>query len=463
MKKVLNRLTVFILAFAILFFLVFTSFNKPKVVKAEPISIGIGAIAALTAFLGASGISLSAQGFGSNSDFSNKMSEIVNQYQEQNAVQTLESITQTKDALNYYYSDKTGEAIVSMSDSVTGWFNNFRSWFVNTFALTDSGESVIVNSRVLSLPNGKYAYYPNGSITSGVVPISMVPIVTGVTDIPINDTHSVRITIGDPYEYYGTRRNISFNVLINGNLSGSFSHAYGAINGDFSFIKIFFSNYMNGQLTISMAPSDAGDYSVWNYGTPTGVPITTLTQENIGLSGSLTDGYDDFAQALEDARTDAGEKGQVAVGVDVGTGVIDKPVTKEKVGDIIINKVINNTYTGELVGGYANEKEVEEENDVEKVPSASEIGSNIVLVDGLEDFFPFCIPWDIYAFVSKFDAPAEAPNFDIEIAFPGVRRDPVPLHLDLREWDSAARIFRVLMAIGFGLFLVFKTRDLIRG
>ena len=458
-RKHLKRFLIVLLCLFFISFEVFSSYTKTKAVV--PVVAFGGAI--IASFLAAAGVSLSANNISSTTDMNDLLNNLANQYSDESGVTSIETELAVKDAYNFYYADKAGDAMVSVSERFSTWLDGFKNWFVNKFALTDSGDSVIVNSTVLDLPDGKFPFYPDRSIfVNGNVPISLVPIVTGVTDIPITDSFSAIITVGEPYDYYGHRVQISIQGY-NPNtdtFSGNFSHIYVADQaGSFDFVKIYFGNY-NGNLTISMAPDDWGDYTVWNYGYFTNISISSLDTSFIGLSGSLTDGYDDFEQALTDAQSDAGATGQV--GINAGEVDVDKPYTQEKIADAILQNTIANTGVGTLVGGYADEKEVEEENDTERLPTGAEIGENIVVVDGLEDFFPFCIPWDLYSLVEKLNVPAEAPVFDLDIGFAGLFTKET-VHIDFSAFDTAALIFRTCVLIGFAIFLIIKTRDLIRG
>ena len=239
----------------------------------------------------------------------------------------------------------------------------------------------------------------------------------------------------------------------------SFSNPYKSDDaGNFNFIKVFFG--YNGGLSLCMAPSTAGDYTVSNYSVNTYLPVNSSDITSIGLTGSLTDGYNDFEQALNDAKTDAGVNGQVAVGA--GSVESDKPYTDESIANGILDNVITNVGTGTLVGGYADDKEVENENDVERVPTVAEIGSNIVVVDGLEDFFPFCIPFDLFEIISLLNVQSEAPKFNWKMSFAD-RVDDYDIVIDLTPYNTVAAVFRTMIIIVFLIFLTLKTRDLIRG
>lgn len=79
----------------------------------------------------------------------------------------------------------------------------------------------------------------------------------------------------------------------------------------------------------------------------------------------------------------------------------------------------------------------------------------------LKDFFPFCIPFDLYDFFVCLNADPVAPVIDWEIYLPG--GDTYPLKLDLAVFDDVAQLLRTLQLLLFCVGLAAKTRDLIKG
>ena len=79
----------------------------------------------------------------------------------------------------------------------------------------------------------------------------------------------------------------------------------------------------------------------------------------------------------------------------------------------------------------------------------------------LKDYFPFCIPFDLYDFVSCLNAAPEAPVIEWEIYTSG--GGSYPLVLDLSPFDSAAQLLRRLELLLFCIGLGFVTRNLIKG
>ena len=79
----------------------------------------------------------------------------------------------------------------------------------------------------------------------------------------------------------------------------------------------------------------------------------------------------------------------------------------------------------------------------------------------LTQYFPFCIPFDLYAFFSCLNADPVTPVIHWEIAVPG--GTSLPIDLDLSPFDGVAKLLRTLQLLLFCVGLAFKTRDLIKG
>ena len=79
----------------------------------------------------------------------------------------------------------------------------------------------------------------------------------------------------------------------------------------------------------------------------------------------------------------------------------------------------------------------------------------------LSNYFPFCIPFDLYDFVSCLRADPVAPV--IEWAVPLLGGSSYSLEIDFSTFDSVAQLLRRLQLLLFCVGLAFKTRDLIKG
>lgn len=78
-----------------------------------------------------------------------------------------------------------------------------------------------------------------------------------------------------------------------------------------------------------------------------------------------------------------------------------------------------------------------------------------------QDVFPFCVPFDLIALISVFNADPVAPS--VTFPFPSVNGQTVDYTLDLSPFEPAAEILRKMNLILFICGLILATRELIRG
>lgn len=83
-------------------------------------------------------------------------------------------------------------------------------------------------------------------------------------------------------------------------------------------------------------------------------------------------------------------------------------------------------------------------------------------VDGLTmsltEFFPFCIPYDLFEFFTLLRAAPEAPVFEWIIPVPQLGRT-FEIKVDLTPWDPVAQLFRNLELLAFIVGLAYVTRE----
>lgn len=80
---------------------------------------------------------------------------------------------------------------------------------------------------------------------------------------------------------------------------------------------------------------------------------------------------------------------------------------------------------------------------------------------GLENVFPFCIPFDIYAFMTLLVAEPECPEFDFPIK--SVNGEVEEIHVDLEPFEPVAVVVRYCFDFLFIIGLALLTRSLIGG
>lgn len=150
-----------------------------------------------------------------------------------------------------------------------------------------------------------------------------------------------------------------------------------------------------------------------------------------------------------------GENGSVSVlNPDIST-----PLEMEK----FLENVGTLEYTDALdipnVGVIDNDLDDIENPDID-IPDGWELGDYVI--SGITEFFPFCIPFDLYYILTVFNAEPEPIKFDYKMSFGGVFED-YTISVDLTPFETVALIFRVMIFLIFLIFLTLKTRDLIRG
>lgn len=113
---------------------------------------------------------------------------------------------------------------------------------------------------------------------------------------------------------------------------------------------------------------------------------------------------------------------------------------------------------GEATIEYVLEDEVEDEiEDYEEIS----VNPDDYAVNGLQEIFPFCIPFDIYNFVEALDATPEAPVINWRFYVPGIVDETI--EIDLSVFDPVARLLRTMELLLFCVGLAFVTRKIIRG
>lgn len=81
-----------------------------------------------------------------------------------------------------------------------------------------------------------------------------------------------------------------------------------------------------------------------------------------------------------------------------------------------------------------------------------------------ENKFPFCIPWDVYSFISAFYVEKEAPKIDIPFPIKGDNGLSIEtVTIDLSGYEYLSTITRVMFFVLFLVGLMLLTRQLIKG
>lgn len=127
--------------------------------------------------------------------------------------------------------------------------------------------------------------------------------------------------------------------------------------------------------------------------------------------------------------------------------------------DIPIDDVLDRTKTDEKTDGKDDKKEDEKKPPITPDLPSGAVGDN--LEADLKSIFPFCIPFDLIACIKGLAADPEAPVWNIKIPMP--TNYTWTITIDMSDYDSVVRIFRIGEDLLFIVGLIVVTRNLIRG
>ena len=180
---------------------------------------------------------------------------------------------------------------------------------------------------------------------------------------------------------------------------------------------------------------------------------------------------------------------RVGTGIKVGDGSIaGNPAIP--VGDVVsvplddvgsIPKVKTDTATGDITVDIDKTLDIPASDTIDK--PTSEAGNKKYQFAGVTDFFPFCLPFDAYDFLSTFSASPVAPEFEFPASFYTDifgGKNPEGKHyqvngknlvaingdkviISLAPFDTIAKIFRVLVLLFFIMMLIWFAYRLIHG
>lgn len=473
MKKITKRIITYITLVAVVTCVIFFVFNRPKQVKAEVVSgavLGAGLLAVLGAsFFSLYGIDVNFEGMTSgqvNDFFNSYASSYINAQQIDNNMWN----TVTGAIESAYYDqvtamskglENTAEWSIAVGNDVANFFTGFADWFSTSLGLSSVQETGIVNYNSITVDGVTYNYYVNNPTAMS----SVFPCVLNTSGSYSIGNFSWDFTMNPAsrfsYVFYknGVRTSSDYiNCGIPSNAPAG-THMY-------DFCKVAFCVRASGALNMALwkrmdsTSNYVNYYRVSMFCGDTGINVNNYDVSTISVEGSLNEGYQDYQDALNGVLDDAGtfEDGVVVTGVGTYEGVL----TGENLIENVLADVAVNEYTATLEGAYEDQEAAEKEHEGSAAVPSITVPEGWVTINGLEDFFPFCIPFDLYAIIEQLNVPPTTPKFTYTISFGGLFQDE-EIDIDLTPFDTVAQIFRIMMAIGFVVFLIIKTRDLIRG
>lgn len=408
------------ISFLLCFVLLFFAFAGPFRQQAQAVAIVDDIIVAIIlAVAAASGIAIQSNGFSTVGDFIlDKLAEFG-----QTIGKTWSDIQDAFSARNWLVLQGALSIGSALSDLVTG----FIDWLRIEFDFADDTDTPIIEP----VPAGAYL---------GPYALISLPF-TFVTDFSL-----------ERYQSYSSSETV-FLIALRPTATSSIGlylvspvasscNVYNSITNlvyPFSLSSVSSTGiYYNSQMTLGNTP----DMFARN-----GVPWYEGTLQNVVNSYTITSqpGVSDYVNA--------------------GVGTMDIPLVDDPTSDdgltltfpgsqvltiddiiAIIEAAVTSVYpTIEVEETPANE--LPEEMDYPTV--------------GLTDVFPFCIPFDLYAFFSVLAADPVAPHFEIPFQIEGLV--DYTFVIDLSGFDTVAQILRTMELLLFCVGLVLITRNQIRG
>ena len=214
----------------------------------------------------------------------------------------------------------------------------------------------------------------------------------------------------------------------------------------------------NTSYTLSLNASSAGGKRLNQVVVPAAFEIAEVA--TMAVTAGLAAGViGNTAEKLEVAYPAWVANARVVGGSDVGKDNNDDVKIYPWFPTLNLDDVLDQTQE-DVWEGTKTETDTETDTDTDKdqpVVSPSVVAP--FLVD-LKDFFPFCIPFDLYEFFKLLCAEPEAPVFHWEIT--DLSGETYPIDIDLSSWDTFAAFFRYLQLFVFIIGLAMASRKFIK-
>lgn len=200
-------------------------------------------------------------------------------------------------------------------------------------------------------------------------------------------------------------------------------------------------------------------YPVWSGGAIS-IPGSTADDEErtgypIGIADSLSGTLGLSQEDVWSGKSTYTGSGSIpGTDTETGTGTDTKTLSDILAGVKAIPKAIADAVADAIAAVKAIPAEVAEATKAEVTTELDGLSLD------LKDFFPFCIPFDLYAFFGCLNAAPEAPVFELALPTPF---GSYSFTVDLSPYDSVAEICRKLQLLLFCIGLAFETRNLIKG
>lgn len=430
------KIKIIAIALAFLAFFVFVGSPFEQAAQAIAVVDDVAFIAVLVAALAAMGIT-----FWTDGAYANIKDEVYDLYSDfcQSKGITIEQ------SLKSSAFGRNNVSKVLLNPGIIEIFQEFGEWLVDTLGLSNNETNTIVqgNYKLFDDLGNQYNVSTESSPTSGT-PIAYFQ--KGM------DSHT-ELSFGDG----ALELNIDF---VNDNLNMGW---YDSITEEFgtSGISIYYfgDGYTMGNVYFTYLPGDGEN--------PPGVYFSLVYMSNAAgtkrnsaafrikmLSGYMKDASVEVRTGVinlpeDDSEYQEGDGAILDVGASWGVSLPD--ITGRVIpGEFSDSNVAHTSIT------YDQESVIEEELTDAGSPTVGEEPEDYQ-TPGLQNVFPFCIPFDIYNFFNCLAADPVAPSFEWRFYVPGICDETI--ELDLEQFDTVAQIVRTMELLAFIVGLAFVTRD----
>lgn len=226
-----------------------------------------------------------------------------------------------------------------------------------------------------------------------------------------------------------------------------------------SSIMSGYSDWLHTPVYLSLATGLVNHYDDWSIEIPKDDGVADDVAAGMTVAGG-TAGVIERDGSLDNVDV-------VGVGGDVITGAKDDVVAVDVDGidiqDLADPYPGTDTITIDKVGGVIVGTDTPIPDGVTDGQSKPRPKDDYTL-PGLQELFPFCIPFDLVMLYRTLTADAEAPCFTWEfVYYLDGKKKTKKIELDLSKFNKVAEIVRMMELLAFMIFLTIKTRDLIRG
>lgn len=369
-----------------------------------------------------------------------------------------------------------GLAAMGITFAVTNGYQNAETWvsdMINLSGANFGSASVAISSSSKVLVNNRFIVELKILADYIRLKYNLVDgqnhVVAETYALEMQDGQKLAITAGDwanntawPPEgtvYTGTLFDITETYYFN---NGSYMYCT-VIGGSFTIVEVD----KDGRGRAATIPIISGYYGlVMNYnGADSMRPVAVQNGLTLSTEGMSYNNFLDFIPVGStvdlslrvgtlDIPTDQeiGDNSGVIVGPFPWSETL--PGLINDVPDMVTDGVLDDSVTLTLESTQSVEDQIDSE--ASNVEVVSQTASSYQS-PGLQDVFPFCIPFDIYAFFECLAADPVAPSFTWRFYVPGICDEEI--ELDLSEFDTVAQIVRTMELLAFIVGLALVTRD----